>query len=66
MFLFFFFFMSDKLGLEIKFMELIWFCVIDNEVINKSKGNFIFYRNDFVDLYLYEIDLEKFCLRSIK
>nr|XP_034332523.1 uncharacterized protein DDB_G0284459-like [Crassostrea gigas] len=57
---------SDKLGSEIKSMESTWFCAIDNEATNKSKGNLISHRNDSADSYLHETDSEKSCLRSIK
>ncbi|XP_052711018.1 uncharacterized protein LOC128185469 [Crassostrea angulata] len=57
---------SDKLGSEIKSMKSTWFCAIDNEATNISKGNLISHRNDAADSYLRETDSENSCLRSIK
>lgn len=47
-------------------MESTWFCAIDNEATNISKGNLISHRNDAADSYWRETDSEKSCLRSIK
>lgn len=55
---------SDKLGPEIKSMESTWFCAIDNETTNKSKGNLISHRNDAADSYLRETDSEKACFKK--